>query len=42
MMASLQDGWQRGRVDHLEHLDDGPGDWPGDWPGGGNDGGASS
>jgi Histidine kinase-, DNA gyrase B-, and HSP90-like ATPase len=38
MMASLQDGWQRGRVDHLDHLDDGPGDWPG----GGNDGGASS
>ncbi|HEV2242072.1 MAG TPA: nitrate- and nitrite sensing domain-containing protein [Streptosporangiaceae bacterium] len=38
MMASLQDGWQRGRVDHLDHLDDGPGDWLG----GGNDGGASS
>jgi signal transduction histidine kinase len=38
MMASLQDGWQRGRVDYLDHLDDGSGDWPG----GGNDGGASS
>jgi signal transduction histidine kinase len=42
MMASLQDGWQRGRVDHLDYLDDGPG--PGGTPGarGGNDDGALS
>jgi hypothetical protein len=42
MMASLQDGWQRGRVDHLDLLDDGSGDWPGGLPGSRNDGGASS
>src|SRR5262249_30334171 len=41
MMASLPDGWQRGRVDHLDLVDDGPGDWPGGAPGG-TDGGASS
>jgi hypothetical protein len=29
MMASLQDGWQRGRVDHLDVLEEGSGDWPG-------------
>jgi signal transduction histidine kinase len=29
LMASLQDGWQRGRVDHLDLLDERPGDWPG-------------
>jgi hypothetical protein len=44
-MSSLQDGWQRGRVDHLDqmgeldHLDY-PDDWPGGTPGAatGNDG----
>jgi hypothetical protein len=44
MMASLQDGWQRGRVDHLDQVDDGPEDWPGGRPTGpgGSDGGAWS
>jgi signal transduction histidine kinase len=39
MMSSLQDGWQRGRVADLDHLDD-PDDWPGGTPGApsGNDG----
>jgi hypothetical protein len=28
MMSSLQQGWQRGRVDDLDDPDDGPGNWP--------------
>jgi hypothetical protein len=45
MMSSLQDGWQRGRVDHLDQQNElDPLDYPDDWPGGtpgaasGNDG----
>jgi hypothetical protein len=42
MMSSLQDGWQRGRMDHLDDLDY-PDDWPGGTAGapGGNDGEAT-
>ncbi len=32
MMSSLQDGWQRGRVDDLDGADDDLGGWPGGTP----------
>jgi signal transduction histidine kinase len=44
MMASLQDGWQRGRLDELDNPDDELADWPGGRPGAApdeNDGEAS-
>jgi signal transduction histidine kinase len=33
MMSSLQEGWQRGRVDDLDYTDEEPGGWPGGTPG---------
>ncbi len=40
MMSSLQDGWQRGRVDDVDYPDDELAGWPGGTPGDpdGNDG----
>jgi len=34
MISSLQHGWQRGRVDDVDHPGDEPAGWPGDTPGG--------
>ena len=39
LFSSLQQGWQRGRVDDLDYPDDGPGEWPGGRPGGSPDSG---
>ncbi len=39
LFSSLQQGWQRGRVDDLDYPDDGPGEWPGGRPGGSPDAG---
>jgi signal transduction histidine kinase len=33
LLSSLQQGWQRGRVDDLDYPDDGPDEWPGGRPG---------
>ncbi len=37
LLSSLQQGWQRGRVDDLDYPDDGPDEWPGGRPGGSPD-----
>ena len=39
LFSSLQQGWQRGRVDDLDYPDDDPGEWPGGRPGGSPDSG---
>ena len=39
LFSSLQQGWQRGRVDDLDYPDEGLGEWPGGRPGGSPDSG---